>query len=57
MGILVTDPELSTTPTGIAMATFTAAANDDRYDPEIGQWTDHEATRGEHHRRRHALHL
>ncbi|MGH3853426.1 MAG: single-stranded DNA-binding protein [Pseudonocardiaceae bacterium] len=40
VGILVTDPELSTTPTGVAVATFTVAANDGRYDPETGRWAD-----------------
>ncbi|MGH3850021.1 MAG: single-stranded DNA-binding protein, partial [Pseudonocardiaceae bacterium] len=32
--------ELSTTPTGVAVATFTVAANDGRYDPETGRWAD-----------------
>lgn len=40
VGILVTDPELSITPTGVTVATFTVAASDGRYDPETGQWAD-----------------
>jgi len=40
VGILVTDPKLGITPTGVAVATFTVAANDGRYDPETGQWAD-----------------
>ena len=40
VGILVTDPELRLTPTGVAVATFTVAANDGRYDPDTGVWAD-----------------
>lgn len=32
-GTLVADPELRVTPTGTAVANFTVAANDRRYDP------------------------
>lgn len=44
VGILVTNPELRTTPTGDAVATFTVAANDDRYDPATGEWADRGTT-------------
>jgi single-strand DNA-binding protein len=37
VGILVTDPELCFTSTG-AVARFTVAAHDRRYDPVTGQW-------------------
>jgi single-strand DNA-binding protein len=40
VGILVADPDLRVTPTGAAVATFTVAANDGRYDPDTGQWMD-----------------
>ncbi len=40
VGILVTDPELRFTSTGIAVATFTVAANDRRHDPAIDHWVD-----------------
>ncbi|MBV8996816.1 MAG: single-stranded DNA-binding protein [Pseudonocardiales bacterium] len=43
-GTLVADPELRYTPTGAAVANFTVAANDRRYDPAAGQWIDHGAT-------------
>lgn len=44
VGILVTDPELHLAPTGPAVATFTVAANDGRYDPDTGQWADQGTT-------------
>ncbi|MGH3722128.1 MAG: single-stranded DNA-binding protein [Pseudonocardiaceae bacterium] len=44
VGILVTDPELRTTPTGDAIATFTVAANDGHHDPDTGQWADQGTT-------------
>lgn len=40
VGILVTDPELHFTSTGIAVAGFTVAANERRYDPATDQWVD-----------------
>ncbi|MGH3813263.1 MAG: single-stranded DNA-binding protein [Pseudonocardiaceae bacterium] len=43
-GTLVADPELRFTPTGTAVANFTVAANDRRYDPATGQWADKGAT-------------
>ncbi|MDQ3762434.1 MAG: single-stranded DNA-binding protein [Actinomycetota bacterium] len=43
-GTLVAEPELRFTPTGAAVATFTVAANDRRYDPATGQWVDKGAT-------------
>jgi single-strand DNA-binding protein len=38
-GILVTDPELHVTSTG-AVATFTVAADERRFDPATKQWMD-----------------
>jgi single-strand DNA-binding protein len=38
VGILVADPELRIAPTGTAVANFTVAANDLRYDPDTGEW-------------------
>jgi len=43
-GTLVADPELRFTPTGAAVATFTVAANDRRYDNTTDQWVDKGAT-------------
>jgi len=43
-GTLVADPELRFTPSGAAVANFTVAANDRRYDPATGQWADNGAT-------------
>jgi single-strand DNA-binding protein len=43
-GTLVADPELRFTPTGTALATFTVAANDRRYDKTTGEWVDKGAT-------------
>jgi single-strand DNA-binding protein len=43
-GTLVADPELRYTPTGAAVANFTVAANDRRYDPTTGEWADKGAT-------------
>lgn len=44
VGILVADPELRVSPAGTAVANFTVAANDDRYDPGTGEWVDKGAT-------------
>jgi single-strand DNA-binding protein len=44
VGILVTNPELRITPTGVTVATFTVVAHDRRYDPDTGHWTDTGAT-------------
>lgn len=38
-GILVTDPELHLTATG-AVASFTVAAHERRFDPATGHWVD-----------------
>ena len=43
-GTLVADPELRFTPTGVAVANFTVAANDRRYDRDTGTWEDKGAT-------------
>ena len=43
-GTLVADPELRFTPTGAAVANFTVAANDRRWDPTTGKWMDKGAT-------------
>jgi single-strand DNA-binding protein len=43
-GTLVADPELRFTPTGAAVANFTVAANDRRYDPTTQEWVDKGAT-------------
>lgn len=43
-GTLTADPDLRFTATGAAVANFTVAANDRRYDPATGQWTDKGAT-------------
>ncbi|MGH3850542.1 MAG: single-stranded DNA-binding protein [Pseudonocardiaceae bacterium] len=43
-GTLVADPELRFTPTGAAVANFTVAANDRRYDKTTGEWVDNGAT-------------
>jgi len=43
-GTLVADPELRFTATGAAVANFTVAANDRRYDQTRGEWVDHGAT-------------
>lgn len=43
-GTLTTDPELRFTPTGAAVANFTVATNDRRYDPTTQQWVDKGAT-------------
>ncbi len=44
-GILVTDPELLVSPTtGVAVAHFTVATNDGRYDPVTGERVDRGAT-------------
>ncbi len=40
VGMLVTDPELSVSPTGAAVARFTVAANNGHYDPGTGKWVD-----------------
>jgi single-strand DNA-binding protein len=43
-GTLTADPELRFTQSGIAVANFTVAANDRRYDQQSGQWVDGDAT-------------
>lgn len=43
-GTLTADPELRFTQAGIAVANFTVAANDRRYDQASGQWIDGDAT-------------
>lgn len=43
-GTLVKDPELRYTATGAAVASFTVAANDRRYDKDTGEWVDKGAT-------------
>ena len=43
-GTLTDDPKLRFTQSGIAVANFTVAANDRRYDQQSGQWTDGDAT-------------
>ncbi len=44
VGILVADPELRISPTGVAVASFTVVANDGRYDPDTGKWVDQGVT-------------
>ena len=43
-GTLTADPELRFTPSGNAVANFTVAANDRRYNAHTGQWEDAGAT-------------
>jgi single-strand DNA-binding protein len=43
-GTLTADPELRFTPNGVAVANFTVAANDRRYNRATGQWEDAGAT-------------
>ncbi|SDH16627.1 single-strand DNA-binding protein [Lentzea fradiae] len=43
-GTLTADPELRFTQSGVAVANFTIAANDRRYDQQSGQWVDGDAT-------------
>ncbi len=43
-GTLVADPELRFTPNGHAVANFTVAANDRRFNREAGEWEDAGAT-------------
>jgi single-strand DNA-binding protein len=43
-GTLTAEPELRFTASGIAVANFTVAANDRRYDKQTGQWIDGDAT-------------
>jgi single-strand DNA-binding protein len=43
-GTLVADPELRFLESGVAVASFTVAANERRYDPATGQWADKGAT-------------
>lgn len=43
-GTLTADPELRFTPAGVAVANFTVAANDRRYDAQAGNWIDGDAT-------------
>lgn len=44
IGTLTADAELRFTPSGVAVASFTVAANERRYDRDSGQWTDGAAT-------------
>lgn len=43
-GTLTADPELRFTPSGSAVANFTLAANERKYDPEANRYTDAGAT-------------
>lgn len=43
-GTLTADPELRFTQSGIAVANFTVASNDRRYDKDSGRWVDGDAT-------------
>lgn len=43
-GTLTADPELRFTQSGVAVANFTFAANDRRFDQQSGQWVDGDAT-------------
>lgn len=43
-GTLVADPELKYTPSGVAVANFTVAANDRRFNKDTNQWEDAGAT-------------
>ncbi|WP_028938247.1 single-stranded DNA-binding protein [Pseudonocardia spinosispora] len=43
-GTLTATPELRFTPSGHAVANFTVAANERRYDKNTGQWADGDAT-------------
>lgn len=43
-GTVVADPELKFTQTGTAVASFTVAANDRRFNRDTGQWVDAGAT-------------
>ncbi|WP_028924972.1 single-stranded DNA-binding protein [Pseudonocardia acaciae] len=43
-GTLTADPELRYTPNGHAVANFTVAANDRRFDRRTGEWVDAGAT-------------
>jgi single-strand DNA-binding protein len=43
-GTLTANPELRFTPSGVAVANFTVAANDRRLDKQTGQWVDGDAT-------------
>jgi single-strand DNA-binding protein len=44
VGILANDPHPCLAPTGTAVAHFTVAANNGRYDPVTGEWVDKGAT-------------
>ncbi|WP_163512421.1 single-stranded DNA-binding protein [Fodinicola acaciae] len=44
VGTLTGDPEQRFTTSGIAVANFTVASNDRRYNKESGQWEDGDAT-------------
>lgn len=39
-GTLTADPDLRYTPSGAAVANFTVAANERRYDKDNGRWVD-----------------
>lgn len=43
-GTLTADPDLKFLPNGNAVATFTIAADERRYDPDTRQWVDQGAT-------------
>jgi single-strand DNA-binding protein len=43
-GTLVADPELRFLDSGVAVASFTVAANERRYDAAAGEWADKGAT-------------
>lgn len=43
-GTLTADPELRYTPNSVAVANFTVAANDRRYDANTNKWVDNGAT-------------
>jgi single-strand DNA-binding protein len=43
-GTLTADPELRFTASGVAVANFTVAANDRRFDAQSGTWVDGDAT-------------
>lgn len=44
VGTLTADPELRFTPNGAAVANFTIACNDRRFNKQTGEWQDGDAT-------------
>jgi len=44
IGTLVSDPEIKWTASGAAVANFTIASNDRKFDKDTNSWTDGEAT-------------